>query len=103
VPDYVRETFTPTTDHAGSDGDQRALRYLAWTYDPDETDTHYTTDYVYLLRDADQLTRVEHEQHICGLFSRTQWGGLLSEIGFQPEIVQDQYARELFVARRPTG
>jgi len=103
VPDYVRETFKPSTDHGGGDGDNRALRYLEWTYDLDDTDTIYTTEYVYLLRDGDQPTRVEHEEHICGLFSRAEWLRLLYEIGFQPEIVPDQYERELFMARRPKG
>jgi len=30
APDAVRETFTPRTDHGGSDGDGRAVRYLEW-------------------------------------------------------------------------
>jgi hypothetical protein len=34
-PDYVRETFKPSTRHGGHDGKDRALRYLEWTYDPD--------------------------------------------------------------------
>ncbi len=29
VPDFVRETFTPSTEHGGHDGEQRDLRYLA--------------------------------------------------------------------------
>lgn len=28
VPDHVRETFTPSTEYGGPDGEQRALRYL---------------------------------------------------------------------------
>jgi trans-aconitate methyltransferase len=101
VPDYVRETFEPSTDHGGSDGNGRAMRYLEWTYDPDETDTTYTTDYAYLLREKDQQTRVVHDRHICGVFPRDEWLRLLSEVGFQPEITRDQYERDLFVARRP--
>src|SRR5438045_5807271 len=30
VPDYVRETFQPSTAHGVGDGDERASRYLAW-------------------------------------------------------------------------
>src|SRR4030095_9836008 len=41
VPDYVRETFKPSTDHGGSDSDGRSLRYLEWTYDPDEDESTY--------------------------------------------------------------
>lgn len=102
VPDYVRETFKPSTDHAGGDEDDRALRYLDWTYDPDNGDTTYTTDYVYLLREGNQPVRVGHDQHICGLFSRAEWLRLLREVGFQAEIVRDRYERDLFVARRPS-
>jgi len=106
VPDYVRETFEPDTDHGGNDSadpdDARAMRYLEWTYDPDETDTTYTTDYAYLLREKDGSTRVEHDRHILGLFARGEWLDLLHATGFQPEIVTDQYERNVFIARRPT-
>lgn len=101
VPDHVRETFQESTEHAGSDGDGRALRYLEWTYDPDQHDTIYTTEYVYLLREGNGPAQVEHEQHICGLFPRAEWLNLLQGAGFQPEIVQDQYERDIFVARKP--
>jgi SAM-dependent methyltransferase len=101
VPDYVRERFKPSTDHGGEDGDGRALRYLEWTYDPDANDTTYTTEFVYLLRDGDQPVHIEHEQHICGLFLRAEWLGLLRDVGFQPEIVEDAYDRELFLAHTP--
>jgi hypothetical protein len=101
VPDHVWETFEPATDHGGRDGDERALRYLEWMYDPDDTDTTYTVDYVYLLREKDQPTRVVYDQHICGIFPRSEWLRLLREVGFEPQITLDQYDREVFIARRP--
>lgn len=104
VPDYVRETFEPETDHGGNDGgegDGRALRYLEWTYDPDESDSTYTTEYVYLLRENDQPAQVEHDRHIYGLFPRGEWVRLLREAGFQPEVIRDEYGRDLFVSGRP--
>ncbi len=103
VPDHVRETFQPSTDHGGKDGDGRALRYLEWTYDPDDNDTMYAVEYAYLLREGNQPAWVEHEQHICGLFPRAEWLHLLRDIGFQPEIVRDKYDRDLFLARKPRG
>lgn len=102
VPDYVQETFQPSTDHGGHDGDDRALRYLEWTYDPDSRDTTYTTEYAYLLREDNQDIRIEHDRHVCGLFQRSEWLRLLREVGFEPEISRDQYERDIFVARRPT-
>lgn len=100
VPDHVRETFQPSTDHGGNDSNGRALRYLEWTYDPDENDTMYTTEYVYLLHQGNEPVQVEHEQHICGLFPRAQWLRILQEAGFQPEIIRDEYQRNIFVARK---
>lgn len=101
VPDHVRETFEPFTEQDGQDGDGRAMRYLEWTYDPDKTDTLYTTDYVYIFREDNKPVRVEHDQHICGLFPRAEWLRLLEETGFEAKRVQDPYIRDLFVARKP--
>jgi SAM-dependent methyltransferase len=100
VPDHTRETFQPSTDHGGTDGDGRSLRYLEWTYDPDEHDSTYITEFAYLLRDSNQVTQVEHDQHICGLFPRADWLRLLSEMGFHPQVIRDPYDRELFLARK---
>lgn len=103
VPDHTQETFEPSTDHGGTDGDGRGLRYLEWTYDPDEGDNQYTTEYVYVLREGNQPVRVEHEQDVGGLFPRAEWLRLLREAGFQPEIIHDDYDRDLFVARKLPG
>ena len=103
VPDHVRETFEPSTDHAGGDGDHRALRYMDWSYDPDPSDTTYITEYVYLLHEDDGPTQVEYDRHLLGLFPRAQWLGLLQGVGFQTEIIRDQYQRDLFVARKSEG
>ena len=100
VPDYVQETFEPETEHGGADGEGRSLRYLEWTHAPAQEATQYSTDYVYVMREGDSAVRVEHEEHICGIFPRETWLQLLREAGFAPEIVHDAYARELFLARR---
>ncbi len=97
VPDFVRENFKPSTQHGGHDGNKRAMRYLEWTYDPDPADSVYTTDFAYLLRDQDGTTRVEHDRHICGLFARADWVRLLSQVGFQPKVLTDNYERQVFV------
>jgi SAM-dependent methyltransferase len=99
VPDYVRETFQPSTDHGGMDGHGRSLRYLEWTYDPDARDSTYITEFAYLFRERDQATQIEHDQHTCGLFARADWTRLLHEVRLQPEIIRDPFARELFLAR----
>lgn len=98
VPDYLRESFEPSTDHGGEDGLGRAVRFLEWTYDPDENDTTYTTEYVFTLRADGQPIRVEHETHITGLFYEADWLRLLAEVGFTAETVTDPYERCLFIA-----
>ena len=66
------------------DGDQRALRYLAWIWDPDPADTTYVVDFAYLLHEKGKPIRVEHDRHVHGLFARAEWLRLLNEVGFEP-------------------
>lgn len=87
APDLVRENYHDSTDHGGHDGPQRSLRYLEWTWDPDPSDTTCLTDYIYVLRSADGSIRVEHDRHVEGLFSRSDWLRLLGEVGFEPRVV----------------
>ncbi len=101
VPDSVRDTFQPSTDHGGDDGDGRGVRYLEWTYDPNQNDSTYITDYVVIFREDNLPTRVEHDQHVLGLFARDEWLRLLSETGFRADFVIDQFDRHVFVARKP--
>jgi SAM-dependent methyltransferase len=82
VPDHTRETFTPATDHGGHDEGSRGLRYLEWTRDPHPMGTTYTTDYVYLLRDGEDV-RVEHDRHVLGLFAHDEWLEALHGAGFR--------------------
>ena len=86
APDHLRETFVPSTECGGHDGDDRSIRYLEWTWDPDPADTSYTVDYVYVLRPPDGTIRVEHDRHIEGLFSRADWLRLLSDVGFEATV-----------------
>jgi SAM-dependent methyltransferase len=101
VPDSMRETFASSTDHGGEDGEGRSVRFLEWSYDPDESDTTYTTDYVFVLREEGQPVKVEYDQHLGGLFWRDQWLALLAHVGFKAEFVIDPYARHVFVAHKP--
>jgi SAM-dependent methyltransferase len=108
VPDHVRETFRPSTDHGGHDGPGRSLRYLEWVWDPDPNDSTYVVDFAYLLREPDGSTRAEHDRHIEGLFARADWLRILREVGFEPSVVPFEHAElgpgeyEAFVGRRPS-
>ncbi|NJL93976.1 MAG: hypothetical protein HC915_09720 [Anaerolineae bacterium] len=101
VPDHLRETFQPSTEHGGEDGEGRSLRLLEWTYDPDPSDDRVTVDYVFVLREDGQPVRVVHDQHENGLFSQVDWLRLLSELGFVAKPVEDPFGRVLFLVHKP--
>jgi SAM-dependent methyltransferase len=100
MPDEIAETFAPGTDHGGT-GD---ARYLEWSWDPDPTDTWTLTEYVFLLRDTDEVRSV-HETHRHGLFARDTWLRLLRQTGFEAsavleETTEDRAPRVMFRASR---
>lgn len=113
VPDHTTETFKPSTEHGGDDGENlvppipgRALRYMEWTYDPDPSDTHYIVDFAYLLREGDQAVRVVHDRHIDGIFPRATWLRLLEQVGFRASSLPFDHSEvegitEMFVGIRP--
>jgi hypothetical protein len=107
APDDTAESFSPGTDHGGSDGpDGAGARYLEWSWDPDPTDTWTVTAYSFVLRDASGAVESAHEVHRTGLFSRDVWLRLLADAGFDARAVtevttEDRAPRELFVGHRP--
>lgn len=106
APDYVRDTFRPTTSHGGHDDVGRGLRYLEWAWDPDPNDTTYLVDFAYLIRSEDGTVRVEHDRHVEGLFPRADWLRMLSEVGFEPRVMPlelsevDSTTHEVFIAKK---
>lgn len=104
VPDYVTETFSPSTDHGGHDGSERSLRYLEWTHGPAPGDSSYVVDFVYALREGDDV-RVEHDRHRHGLFPRDAWLRLLKNQGFDAQAVayelSDWPHGTMFIALKP--
>lgn len=107
MPDDVRETFEPSSDHDGHDGaDGRGVRHLEWSWDPDPDDTWTVTAYTFLLRDRDDSVTSAHETHRVGLFGRQDWMRLLIDAGFTPmtvieETSEDRTPRDVFVGHRP--
>ena len=103
MPDFVQERFKSSVHHGGHDGNRRSLRYFEWIFDPDPTDTTYTNDFAYMLREGNGPVRVEHDTHIMGLFSRQEWLQWLHAAGFEARMVEDPYEREVFVACVPSS
>jgi ubiquinone/menaquinone biosynthesis C-methylase UbiE len=99
MPDMIKEMFVSLTTHGGHDssaGDSRAIRYIEWTFDPDPSDTTYTVDFAYLLREAGQPVRVVHDTHVFGIFPRETWLHQLRSAGFEARAVADPWGREVF-------
>jgi SAM-dependent methyltransferase len=106
LPDATSETFTPSEEVGGTDGEGRSVRYLEWTFDPDPSDDTVQTEYVFALRQADRVVRTVHETHVTGLFARDTWLRLLTEVGFDARRIvepttEDRTGRDVFLAVRP--
>ena len=100
LPDCVRDTFVPGTDHGGEDAsDGRGLRYLEWRWDPDQADDTYLVEYAFLLRDADGSVRAFHDRHVEGLFARARWLAWFEAAGLKAESSTDAWQRDVFLAR----
>jgi SAM-dependent methyltransferase len=93
APDHTRETFHETTDHGGSERGGRSLRYLEWTWDPDPGDSTYITDMVYLMREGAGEARCLAERHQHGLFSMGVWLRLITQAGFQAEMLPFEHSQ----------
>jgi hypothetical protein len=105
VPDCVKESFAPESSSGGHDGEDRSLRYLEWSSDPDPGDDQMETDYAFLLRQGDKV-EVMHDRHILGLFSRARWLEICRQAGFTPEIKSyglsaAEGSYEAFLCRKP--
>lgn len=90
VPEHVEETYTDGTEHGGRE----------WSYDPDPLDHTYNVDYVFLLREGNDLARVVHDHHVHGLFPRADWLRWLPEIGLTATQLADASGRDVFMGRR---
>jgi SAM-dependent methyltransferase len=108
APDHTHETFRSSTDHGGHDRDQRSLRYLEWTWDPNPDDNQYQFYMVYLIREGPELVQAVLDKHNCGLFSNSDWLKLLSEVGFQPRLIPFEHSQvepgsaPVFLGIKPT-
>ena len=105
APDVVRERFEESTVlHEGGDG-ARALRCMAWSWDPDPADTTFVTEYAFLLRDG-RGVRAVHDRHVEGLFPKALWLEVLSGAGYRVEtfarpLDDEGCYDEVFLCRRP--
>ena len=98
--DFTRETFRASREHGGGDGGGRSLRFVAWTFDPDPSDTTFETVYTFYLRHADGSTRIEDDRHREGLFPEATWLALMADAGLDARAVEDPWRERIFTGRR---
>ncbi|MDH3427689.1 MAG: class I SAM-dependent methyltransferase [Gemmatimonadota bacterium] len=108
APDFVRETFEPSTECGGRDDGIRGLRYVAWTWDPDPSDTTFVTDFAYLLRRDAGEPQVRWDRHVQGLFSTADWLATLRDVGFIATELDHRHSdgpagTKVFVGVRPAA
>ena len=96
-PDHVKETFKPSTDHGGEDGEGKSLRYLEWMTGPNNDGT-YTVDYVIAIREGNSEPKIFSERHYEGLFPKQTWLDLITKAGFKAEAIGDPFGRINFLA-----
>ncbi len=85
APDHFRETFSsPWVDHSTHSDGETELTYIAYSYDPDPSDTTIETIMFYFIRNRGDL-HIEQDRHITGLFPKATWISLMEESGFQTE------------------
>lgn len=100
LPDWVRDTYRPHTEHGGSDEGDRGLRYLEWDRRIEPDGHTVKADYVIVTRDGDEVS-LHHEVHRQGIFSRATWLDLLAAIGFEPHRVVGEAGLDIFIGVRP--
>lgn len=94
MTDQFTETFRPGTNHGGTDGGGRGMRYLEWTFDSDPGDHATETEYLYILKERNGAIAREHDSARSGLFAMAEWEELLEEAGFGAVFERVAYATE---------
>jgi SAM-dependent methyltransferase len=104
APDAFKETFADHAELLSADDGGRSLRGVMWTWDPDSGDQTCAVDFAFLLREGASV-RAVHDHHVEGLFSRLKWQELLTEVGYQTEVMPRPLGGgehdEIFLGRRP--
>jgi methyltransferase family protein len=87
-PDWVRETFRPPHVEFATRADhEMEVTFLAYSWDPDPSDSTLESLFLYFIRRGGRL-EIEEDRHIEGLFSLAEWISLLDEEGFAAESIE---------------
>ena len=100
VPDYVLETFKPSTHHGGNDGEKRGMRYLEWTYVDSTCDSEYWTEFIFVSKKENNDSKIDHIKSKMSLFPEAVWKRILEKSGFKTNVLNDQWGRRVFVGKK---
>jgi hypothetical protein len=86
-PDICKENFKQNKTEvsacrSSSKPDNVDVTFIVNHYDTNPDDDTYESTFIYLIRENGKL-RVEHDFHVCGLFTLDVWRKLLREAGFE--------------------
>jgi SAM-dependent methyltransferase len=100
LPDCVSETYTPSVESGGEDGDDgRSMRYLIWCQEPVPGATAFHEDFLMLLRKPDGSVESVHDRHTFGVFPRAAWIAAFQRAGFAaPAVRSDPWRQDVFIA-----
>ena len=96
----IRERFVQNktyTIHRALDA--FAITVIENMFDPDPQDSNYEMTFIYLIRQAGELS-IEVDRHIAGLFSSAEWINSLEEAGFQVEMIEYDSAGPGFIGQK---
>jgi SAM-dependent methyltransferase len=70
------------TESTLSQKDSMEIIFVENYYDPDPTDDTFDATMIYLIREHGTL-RIEHDHHLCGIFTLDVWRNTLQKAGFE--------------------
>ena len=104
--EFRKEDFVQNkTQSTLSKTDTMEVTFIENNYDPDPNDDTFETTMIYLIREKGK-SRIEHDHHICGIFTVDVWRDLLQKTGFKiteyPKST-DPFESPLFVCLKSTS
>jgi hypothetical protein len=106
-PDYVRETFSESTETGGHDDGERGLRYMDWAWDPDKNGKSFISHFIIIMREGNKV-EYRTDEHNCGLFPKQIWLDLVTKAGFKdvkavqyPDSLTEKCITPVFTGTKP--
>jgi len=102
--EFLKENFVQNkTDSTVSKTDKMEITFVENNYDPDPSDDTFETTMIFLIRDKGEL-RIEHDRHVCGIFTMDAWRDSLIKTGFKVAEYSESasvFESPLFVCVKP--